>query len=218
MNNMITDLIMTNTPENLRLRLFDPKQVEFASYSNSSHLAHPVVLDKEEAVIRLKELEQLMNERYVQLKELGLKDIEAYNLRYPDNRMSREVVFFDELADWILDNEFKKDSKDIIVRLSSKGRAAGIHLVLATQRPSNDVVFPLLRANLDTKIALKVDRDLNSEIILGESGAEKLLGYGHGIVKTEGQTISIQVGFTDAVVFEDLIRLIIGYWKKDALK
>lgn len=213
MNNMITDLIMTNTPNNLRLRLFDPKQVEFSSYSNSSHLAHPVVLDKEEAVVRLKEIEQLMNERYVQLKDLGLKDIEAYNLRYPDNCMSREVVFFDELADWILDNEFKKDAKDIIVRLSSKGRAAGVHLVLATQRPSNDVVFPLLRANLDTKIALKVDRDLNSEIILGESGAENLLGYGHGIVKTEGQTMSVQVGFTEPAVFDELVRLILNYWK-----
>ncbi|GAB1260761.1 FtsK/SpoIIIE domain-containing protein [Aurantivibrio plasticivorans] len=213
MNNMITDLIMTNTPENLRLRLFDPKQVEFASYSNSAHLAHPVVLDKEEAVIRLKELEQLMNERYVQLKDLGLKDIEAYNLRYPDNRMSREVVFFDELADWILDNDFKKDAKDIIVRLSSKGRAAGVHLVLATQRPSNDVVFPLLRANLDTKVALKVDRDLNSEIILGESGAENLLGYGHGIVKTEGQTMSVQVGFTEPTIFDELVHIVIDYWE-----
>ncbi|RCW96323.1 FtsK/SpoIIIE domain-containing protein [Marinomonas foliarum] len=213
MNNMITDLIMTNTPENLRLRLFDPKQVEFASYSNSAHLAHSVVLDKEEAVIRLKEAEHLMNERYVQLKDLGLKDIEAYNLRFPDNRMSREVVFFDELADWILDNEFKKNAKDIIVRLSSKGRAAGVHLVLATQRPSNDVVFPLLRANLDTKIALKVDRDLNSEIILGESGAENLLGYGHGIVKTEGHTMSIQVGFTESKLFDGLVELIINYWR-----
>lgn len=215
MNNMIIDLIMTNTPENLRLRLFDPKQVEFASYSNSSHLAHPVVLEKEEAVIRLQELEDLMNERYAELRDLGLKDIEAYNLSYPDNRMSREVVFFDELADWILDNEFKQLAKDIIVRLSSKGRAAGVHLVLATQRPSNDVVFPLLRANLDTKVALKVDRDLNSEIILGESGAENLLGYGHGIVKTEGQTMSIQVGFTESRVFDGLIRLALTYWQVD---
>lgn len=213
MNNMIIDLIMTNTPENLRLRLFDPKQVEFASYSKSSHLAHPVVLDKEEAVIRLKELEGLMNERYVELRDLGLKDIEAYNLHYPDTRMSREVVFFDELADWILDNEFKQEAKDIIVRLSSKGRAAGVHLVLATQRPSNDVVFPLLRANLDTKVALKVDRDLNSEIILGESGAENLLGYGHGIVKTEGQKMSIQVGFTAPTVFDLLVNIVIQYWK-----
>lgn len=215
MNNMIIDLMMTNSPENLRLRLFDPKQVEFASYSKSAHLAHPVVLDKEEAVTRLQELENLMNQRYVELRDLGLKDIEAYNRRYPDTCMSREVVFFDELADWILDNEFKQEAKDIIVRLSSKGRAAGIHLVLATQRPSNDVVFPLLRANLDTKVALKVDRDLNSEIILGESGAENLLGYGHGIVKTEGQTMSIQVGFTDSTVFDELVRLVLEYWKDE---
>ncbi|EGQ7815756.1 FtsK/SpoIIIE domain-containing protein [Vibrio parahaemolyticus] len=215
MNNMIIDLLMTNTPESLRLRLFDPKQVEFAAYSKSQHLAHPVVLDKEEAVVRLNELENLMNERYVKLRDLGLKDIEAYNLRYPDARMSREVVFFDELADWILDNEFKQDAKDIIVRLSSKGRAAGVHLVLATQRPSNDVVFPLLRANLDTKVALKVDRDLNSEIILGESGAENLLGYGHGIVKTEGQTMNIQVGFTEPVIFDELVNLVIGYWQDE---
>lgn len=214
MNNMITDLMMTNTPENLKLRLFDPKQVEFSSYSESPHLAHPVVLDKDVAVKRLEELETLMNERYVSLKELGIKDFEAYNLRYPDNRMSREVVFFDELADWILDTEFKNNAKDIIVRLSSKGRAAGIHLVLATQRPSNDVVFPLLRANLDTKIALKVDRDLNSEIILGESGAENLLGYGHGIVKSEGQTLCVQVGFTEPYVFDELVTMIINYWKE----
>ncbi len=214
MNNMITDLMMSNTPENLKLRLFDPKQVEFSLYSDSPHLAHPVVLDKDTAVGRLEELETLMNERYITLKDLGIKDFEAHNQRFPDNRMSREVVFFDELADWILDAEFKKNAKDIIVRLSSKGRAAGIHLILATQRPSNDVVFPLLRANLDTKIALKVDRDLNSEIILGESGAEKLLGYGHGIVKSEGQTLHVQVGFTDPQVFDELAYMIINYWKK----
>lgn len=212
MNNMVADLIMSNHPESLRLRLFDPKQVEFSSYANSAHLAHPVVLDKDDAVLRLQEAEDLMNERYVVLKDAGFKDVETYNRRNPSTRMSREVIFFDELADWILDDEFKKSAKDIIVRISSKGRAAGIHLILATQRPSNDVVFPLLRANLDTKIALKVDRDLNSEIILGESGAENLLGYGHGIVKTEGERVNIQVGFTDSLVFDDLVDLIIDYW------
>ncbi len=213
MNNMILDLMMTNTPDRLKLRLFDPKQVEFSMYSDSLHLAHPVVLDKETAVTRLKELEMLMNDRYIMLKDLGIKDFETYNLRLRDKKMSREVVFFDELADWILDNEFKKEAKDIIVRLSSKGRAAGVHLVIATQRPSNDVVFTLLRANLDTKIALKVDRDLNSEIILGEPGAENLLGYGHGIVKSEGKTMYVQVGFSESHVFDALVRRIIDYWK-----
>ena len=77
------------------------------------------------------------------------------------------------------------------------------------------MVFPLLRANLDTKVALKVDRDLNSEIILGESGAENLLGYGHGIVKTEGQTMNIQVGFTEPVIFDELVNLVIGYWQDE---
>lgn len=212
MNNMIIDLLMTNSPENLKLRLFDPKQVEFSAYTRAPHLAHPVVLDKEEAVVRLQELENLMNERYRHLMTLGVKDFEAHNRKYPNEKMSREVVFFDELADWILDNDFKAEAKDIIVRLSSKGRAAGIHLVLATQRPSADVVFPLLRANLDTKIALKVDRDQNSEIILGESGAENLLGYGHGIVKSEGETHSIQVGFTEPHVFDELVEFVISYW------
>jgi S-DNA-T family DNA segregation ATPase FtsK/SpoIIIE len=212
MNNMIIDLLMTNSPANLHLRLFDPKQVEFAAYARAPHLAHPVVLDKEEAVLRLQELESLMNERYRTLMELGVKDFESHNSKYPYQRMSREVVFFDELADWILDNTFKAEAKDIIVRLSSKGRAAGIHLILATQRPSADVVFPLLRANLDTKIALKVDRDQNSEIILGESGAENLLGYGHGIVKTEGDTDTIQVGFTESHIFDELSEKVIDYW------
>jgi len=213
MNNMISDLMMTNTPDNLKLRLFDPKQVEFSAYSDSPHLAHPVVLDKDTAVIRLQELENLMNDRYVQLKDIGIKDFETYNQRFPDKRMSREVVFFDELADWILDNEFKKQANDIIARLSGKGRAAGVHLIIATQRPSNDVVSTLLRANLDTKIALKVDRELNSEIILGESGAENLLGYGHGIVKSEGKTMHVQVGFTESKLFDELVRVIIEYWK-----
>lgn len=212
MNNMIIDLLMSNSPENLHLRLFDPKQVEFAAYSSAPHLAHPVVLEKEDAILRLQELEELMNDRYKLLMKLGLRDFESHNRKYPEKRMAREVVFFDELADWILDSEFKEEAKDIIVRLSSKGRAAGIHLVLATQRPSADVVIPLLRANLDTKVALKVDRDQNSEIILGESGAENLLGYGHGIVKTEGETHSIQVGFTDIQVFDELIEFVIGYW------
>jgi hypothetical protein len=212
MNNMIIDLLMTNSPEYLRLRLFDPKQVEFSSYTRAPHLAHPVVLDKEEAVVRLKELELLMNVRYQHLMKLGLKDFESHNRKYPEQSLSREVVFFDELADWILDSDFKADAKDIIVKLSSKGRAAGIHLILATQRPSADVVFPLLRANLDTKIALKVDREQNSEIILGEPGAENLLGYGHGIVKTEGETHSIQVGFTEPQVFEELVDKVITYW------
>ncbi len=212
MNNMIIDLLMTNSPENLKLRLFDPKQVEFSAYIRAPHLAHPVVLDKEEAVVRLQELENLMNERYRHLSKMGIKDFETHNKKFPSDKMSREVVFFDELADWILDNDFKAEAKDIIVRLSSKGRAAGIHLVLATQRPSADVVFPLLRANLDTKIALKVDRDQNSEIILGESGAENLLGYGHGIVKSEGETHSIQVGFTEPHIFDELVDMVIEYW------
>ncbi|MBB1356330.1 FtsK/SpoIIIE domain-containing protein, partial [Pseudoalteromonas sp. SR45-5] len=209
----IIDLLMTNSPENLRLWLFDPKQVEFAAYAKAPHLAYPVVLDKEKAVLRLNELEKLMNDRYHRLMKLGLKDLEAHNRKYPDSKMSREVVFFDELADWILDNDFKTAAKDIIVRLSSKGRAAGIHLIIATQRPSADVVFPLLRANLDTKIALKVDRDQNSEIILGETGAENLLGYGHGIVKTEGGTHSIQVGFTESHIFDELVEKVIVFWQ-----
>ncbi|WP_371187838.1 FtsK/SpoIIIE domain-containing protein [Thalassotalea maritima] len=212
MNNMIVDLLMTNSPSHLKLRLFDPKQVEFIAYTKAPHLAHPVVLDKDTAVSRLQELEELMNERYRCLMTLGVRDFEAHNRKYPDNQMSREVVFFDELADWILDKDFKEQAKDIIVKLSSKGRAAGIHLILATQRPSADVVFPLLRANLDTKIALKVDRDQNSEIILGEPGAENLLGYGHGIVKTEGETHFIQVGFTESSVFDDLVDKVIAYW------
>lgn len=212
MNNMIIDLLMTNSPENLNLRLFDPKQVEFSAYIRAPHLAHPVVLDKAEAVVRLQELENLMNERYRHLMKMGIKDFETHNKKFPNDKMSREVVFFDELADWILDNDFKAEAKDIIVRLSSKGRAAGIHLVLATQRPSADVVFPLLRANLDTKIALKVDREQNSEIILGESGAENLLGYGHGIVKSEGVTHSIQVGFTEPNIFDELVNMVIEYW------
>ncbi|HZH68506.1 MAG TPA: FtsK/SpoIIIE domain-containing protein [Chitinophagales bacterium] len=215
LNNMITDLMITNHPNHLRLWLFDPKQVEFSIYSRSPHLAHPVIFEKELAISCLEEIESLMNDRYSKLRELGLRDVETYNKKHPDSPMSREVVFFDEVADWFLDDDFKRDAKDIVSRLSSKGRAAGIHLILATQRPSNDVVTPLLRANLDTKIALKVDRELNSNIILGESGAENLLGYGHGIVKTEGETFNIQVGFTDSYLFDEVVDMVIQYWKQE---
>lgn len=111
------------------------------------------------------------------------------------NLTPRLTLIFDEFADWMLDDEFKREASSAVQSLSGKARAAGIHLIVSTQRPDNSVVVPILRANLGAKFALRVDSEKNSVIILDETGAEKLLGYGHMIAKFAGEKQYIQTAF-----------------------
>ncbi len=193
LNLFIIDLITTNSPDELKLFLIDPKRVEFSRYKNIPHL-EKIVTKKEEAIKVLKSLVDEMEKRYELFEKEGVNEIKKYNKNVL-TKLPRLVVIFDEFADWMLDKEFKKEVSEAIQSLSGKARAAGIHLIVSTQRPDNSVVVPILRANLGAKFALRVDSEKNSNIILDESGAEKLLGYGHMIAKFAGSKRYIQGAF-----------------------
>ena len=195
LSEMIVDLIRTNSIDDIEFILIDPKKVEFTLFEDSKYVKE-VITEKERAIEVLQNLVDEMEKRYEKIREYKLKDI---NKLYEKTKIKfkRIVVVFDEVADWMVDKDFKKAVEDALSRLSSKARAAGIHLIIATQRPDNSVISPILRANLGAKFALKVDSDKNSNIILGESGAENLLGYGHILAKFNGEKYYIQGCYLD---------------------
>jgi DNA segregation ATPase FtsK/SpoIIIE, S-DNA-T family len=147
-----------------------------------------------------------MEKKYSLFKDMGINNLIKYNNKSnnkSNNKLGRTVVIFDEFADWMLDDEFKRSSSDAIQRLDGKARAAGIH---STQRPDNTVLPMILRANLGAKFVLRVDTEKNSNIIIDESGAEKLLGYGHMITKFAGKKQFIQSAFIRDEYIDNIIR------------
>ena len=205
LNIFIVDLIRTNSVDELQLILVDPKQVEFTRYKYISYLDEDGIITKKElAIEKLHMVVEEMEKRYTLFAERGVNEINKYNKKV-DEKLPRIILVFDEFADWMLDDAFKKDASSAVQSLSGKARAAGIHLIVSTQRPDNTVVVPILRANLGAKFALRVDSEKNSNIIIDEGGAEKLLGYGHMITKFAGQKQYVQSGFmSDAYIDEVL--------------
>jgi DNA segregation ATPase FtsK/SpoIIIE-like protein len=204
LNLFIIDLITTNSPEELRLYLIDPKKVEFSRYKNIPHL-EKIVTKQNEAIEVLKSLFDKMEERYTLFEKIGVNELKKYNQKV-GTKLPRIIVIFDEFADWMMDKEFKKEVENTIKSLAGKARAAGIHLIISTQRPDNSVVVPILRANLGAKFALRVDSEKNSNIILDESGAEKLLGYGHMIAKFAGEKHYVQGAFIGDKEIDEILR------------
>ncbi len=197
LNIIIVDLIRTNKPEDLQLILIDPKQVEFSKYKDIPYLdTDKIITTKEVAIRKLDELIIAMEKRYTLFAEHGVNNINKFN-KNTSNKIPRIVLIFDEFADWMLESEgdFKKHISEAVQRLSAKARAAGIHMIVSTQRPDNTVVPMILRSNLGAKLALRVDAENNSNIILGAAGAEKLLGNGHMIAKLEGKDTFVQTAF-----------------------
>ena len=186
LNVMIVSLIMRYSPEELRLILIDPKRVGFSNYEHIPHLMiDEIITEPQKAVAALLWLYNEMERRYEEFrKHGGISDIEAYNERIASDtvpKMPRIVVVVDELAD--LMETCKKDMEIRIRSLAAKARAAGIHLVLATQRPSVDVITGTIKANLPSRMALRVMNYADSSTILSEGGAEKLLGNGDMLYK-----------------------------------
>jgi S-DNA-T family DNA segregation ATPase FtsK/SpoIIIE len=195
LNIFIIDLIRTNSIDELQLILIDPKQVEFTRYKNILYLDEDgIITNKELAIEKLNMVVDEMERRYKLFSEQSVNEINKYNKKV-DTNLPRIILIFDEFADWMLDDDFKKSASIAVQSLSGKARAAGIHLIVSTQRPDNTVVVPILRANLGAKFALRVDSEKNSNIIIDEGGAEKLLGYGHMITKFAGQKQYVQSGF-----------------------
>ena len=174
-NAVICCLLMSMSPEKLKLILIDPKRVELTPYSGVPHLVVPPVVETEKVVTVLKSVISEMLDRYRRMQEVQAKNIEAYNKKTGEN-MPYLVVAVDELADLMMTASF--DVEQSICRLAQLGRATGIHLIVATQRPSVDVVTGLIKANFPTRASFGVTSHIDSRTIQDTTGAEKLLGIG----------------------------------------
>ncbi|GBD11905.1 DNA translocase SpoIIIE [bacterium HR23] len=177
-NAILCCLLMQFTPFDLRLLLTDPKRVELTPYNGIPHLVRPVVVESEEEVPLLRALIHEMKERYKRLESAGVRNIQGFNAKAqsPREKMPYLVVVIDELADLMMSAPV--DVEQSLCRLAQLGRAVGIHLIVATQRPSVDVITGLIKANFPSRISFAVSSQVDSRTILDGAGAEKLLGKG----------------------------------------
>jgi len=200
-NTLLTSLLYRNSPSEMKLILVDPKQVEMAPYEDIPHLLTPVITEPEKTISALKWAVNEMERRYKLLAEEKIRDIKSYNQKIQsgnktisvadkdgneqqvdDGAMPYIVIVIDELADLMM--VAARDVEALVVRLAQKARAVGIHLVLATQRPSVDVITGLIKANVPARIAFTVASQIDSRTILDQAGAEKLLGQGDMLILT----------------------------------
>jgi len=195
LNTLILSLLMTRTPDEVRMLMIDPKMVELSPYKNIPHLMHPVITDMKKAEAVLAWAVDKMEERYDLLARVGVRHLDSYNklgkagvlerlgmvesdpdaAAIPD-RMPFIVIIADEMADMMMTSG--KDVEAYIIRLAQKSRAVGIHLVLATQKPTVDVITGLIKSNLPARISFQVASKMDSRVVLDEGGAERLLGSG----------------------------------------
>ncbi len=180
-------LALNATPRELRLTLIDPKRVSFTDLQHIPHLEEPVLMEPEDALQVLQRLTETMEERYRILQRHGEADLDGYNQRH--QVLPHHVVLIDEYADLTQNKENREQLEGYVQRLGQKGRAAGVHLILSTQRPDSKTVTPAIRANLQLKAALKVTTASNSRVILDESGAERLVGHGDMLI---GGSVEVQ--------------------------
>lgn len=192
-NAMINSILFRSTPEQVRMILIDPKVVELQCYNGIPHLLIPVVSDPHKAAGALSWAVTEMMERYQKFTDRGVREITGYNsaLEEGEQPMPRILIVIDELADLMM--SCKKEVEEYICRLAQLARAAGIHLVVATQRPSVDVITGLIKANIPSRIAFKVSSNVDSRTILDRNGAEKLLGYGDMLYLPNGEFTPIRV-------------------------
>lgn len=201
-NTIVMSILMNARPEEIRLVMVDPKKVELTAYSELPHMIAPVITEAQGACEALNWLVKEMERRYEVLRRLGLRNITAFNTRSIDEVAEREteleiplkfpyiVGIIDELADLMMSSS--SDIETPITRIAQMARAVGIHLILATQRPSREVITGLIKANFPARIAFKVANRVNSQIILDEVGAESLLGNGDMLYLPPGTATSLR--------------------------
>ncbi|MCR5207814.1 MAG: DNA translocase FtsK [Eubacterium sp.] len=195
MNSIIVSILYRAKPDEVKFLMIDPKKVEFSKYENIPHLLVPVVTDARKASGALGWAVSEMLKRYQSFSDTGVRDIEGYNKfvkKHPDMEpMPKIVICIDELADLMM--AAPKEVEDSICRLAQMARAAGMHLVIATQRPSVDVITGLIKANISSRIALTVSSQIDSRTILDSGGAEKLLGHGDMLYSPIGASKPLRV-------------------------
>ncbi len=185
LNVMLVSLLMRKSPAEVRTLMIDPKVVELAVFDGIPHMLLPVVTDMKKAALALRWAVDEMERRYKSFAALGVRSIATYNQR-ADERIPYIVVVVDEFADLMM--VAAKDVESAVARLAQKARAAGIHVILATQRPSVDVITGMIKANFPTRIAFKVSQREDSKTILGRNGAEHLLGQGDMLMLPPGSS------------------------------
>jgi len=188
-NAMILSLLYKNSPDQLRLLMIDPKMLEFSTYNDIPHLLTPVITKPKQAIAALNNMVNEMERRYELMADARTKNIENYNEKVKKEggeHFPYIVVIIDELADLMMTSG--KDVEYSIARLAQKSRACGIHLIVATQRPSVDVVTGLIKANLPSRLSYRVGQKIDSKIILDQMGAESLLGRGDMLFTPPGST------------------------------
>ncbi|WP_145523124.1 DNA translocase FtsK [Virgibacillus sp. SK37] len=195
-NTMLVSLLYKASHEDVKILLIDPKMVELAPYNGIPHLVTPVITDVKAATQSLKWAVTEMEDRYERFVHEGVRNIEAYNKKIRqqnriDEKMPFIVIVIDELADLMMTSP--QDVEDSISRIAQKARACGIHLILATQRPSVDVITGLIKANIPTRIAFSVSSQVDSRTIIDVSGAEKLLGRGDMLFVENGAGKSVRL-------------------------
>jgi S-DNA-T family DNA segregation ATPase FtsK/SpoIIIE len=179
LNTMLVSLLCKRTPDELKLILIDPKRLEFAAYADIAHLIFPIITHPKKAAPALRWVVQQMEERYEMMAEVGARNMQDYNVMMKKNRQQQLpyiVVVIDELADLMM--TAGKEIEDLIARIAQMARAAGIHMIVATQRPSVDVITGLIKVNFPSRISFRVTSKIDSRTILDASGADKLLGRG----------------------------------------
>ncbi len=214
MNTLIISLIMHAKPDELKMIMIDPKRVEMASYHNIPHLACPVITDVRKAGVALQKVAKLMHERFKLFETLGVRNIGAYNrMMKKQNKtiMPYYVVFIDEMADLF---NHVKSAEQTLIEICSLARAAGIHVVCATQRPSADIITSNIKVNIPSRIAFAVSSIGDSKTVLGQSGAENLLGKGDMIINVPGQLSYVRA--QGAYVSDEDIEVITEFIKKQA--
>lgn len=183
-NTIITSFLFNANPEELKLLMIDPKVVELNNYNGIPHLALPVVTDPKKASMVLSWAVSEMSNRYDKIAAMGTRDIDSYNKKAKDDFLPRIVIIIDELADLMM--VAPSQVEDSIARITQMARAAGIHLIVATQRPSADVITGQIKTNIPSRISFAVSSAIDSRIILDRSGAEKLLGKGDMLFQPMG--------------------------------
>ncbi|CAN5866629.1 DNA translocase FtsK [soil metagenome] len=211
-NTIISTFLLTRSPDELRLLMIDPKMVELAGYNGVPHLQCPVITEMDKVVGALRLVVQEMQRRYDLFNKAGVRNLEGYRMKIEDEpkaeRVPYLVVIVDELADLMLTSPM--DVETLLQRIAQMGRAAGIHLILATQRPSVDVITGVIKANVPTRIAFAVSSLTDSRVILDMPGAERLLGRGDMLFMPPDAAKPARI--QGAFVEDADVHYIVGHW------
>lgn len=213
-NCIITSIIYHSRPEDVKLMLIDPKVVELSVYNGIPHLRTEVITNMKKAEGALNWAVREMEARYQLFAGAKVRNIDGYNKMNPDKKMPYILIIVDEFAD--LMNVAAKDVEVLIQRLTQKARAAGIHLILATQRPSADVITGVIKSNIPSRIAFMVESALNSRIILDEGGAETLLGKGDMLFKQAGALTTVRI--QGAFISDEEVEAVVDYVRNECLQ